>query len=35
VIIVSIDETLRVTPAMEVGVSNHVRFVEEIVGLLG
>jgi hypothetical protein len=27
-------QTLRVTPAMEAGVSNHVWTIEEIVGLL-
>jgi hypothetical protein len=30
-----IHQTLRVTPAMEAGVSDHVWLVEEIVGLLG
>jgi IS1 family transposase len=30
-----IHQTLRVTPAMEAGVSNHVWSIEEIVGLLG
>ena len=30
-----IHQTLRVTPAMEAGVANHVWTVEEIVGLLG
>ena len=30
-----IHQTLRVTPAMEAGVANHVWSVEEIVGLLG
>lgn len=29
-----IHQTLRVTPAMEAGVSDHVRSIEEIVGLL-
>jgi len=29
-----VDQTLRVTPAMEPGVSDHVWSVEEIVGLL-
>ena len=29
-----IHQTLRVTPAMEAGVSNHVWSIEEIVGLL-
>ena len=29
-----IHQTLRVTPAMEAGVANHVWSVEEIVGLL-
>jgi hypothetical protein len=28
-------QTLRVTPAMEAGVTRHVWSVEEIVGLLG
>lgn len=28
-------QTLRVTPAMEAGVTDHVWSVEEIVGLLG
>ena len=30
-----IHQALRVTPAMEAGVANHVWSVEEIVGLLG
>ena len=30
-----VHQTLRVTPAMEAGVANHVWSVEEIVGLLG
>ena len=30
-----IHQTLRVTPAMEAGVANHVWSVEEIVALLG
>ena len=30
-----VHQTLRVTPAMEAGVSNHVWTVEEIIGLLG
>jgi hypothetical protein len=30
-----VHQTLRVTPAMEAGVANHVWNVEEIVGLLG
>ena len=30
-----IHQTLRVTPAMEAGVANHVWSVQEIVGLLG
>src|SRR5436190_4639622 len=30
-----VHQTLRVTPAMEAGVTNHVWSVEEIVGLLG
>ena len=30
-----VHQTLRVTPAMEAGVSNHVWSVEEIVSLLG
>jgi hypothetical protein len=30
-----VHQTLRVTPAMEAGVSDHVWSVEEIVGLLG
>jgi hypothetical protein len=30
-----IHQTLRVTPAMEAGVANHVWSVEEIVRLLG
>jgi hypothetical protein len=29
------DQTLRVTPAMEAGVANHVWRIERIVGLLG
>jgi hypothetical protein len=29
-----VHQTLRVTPAMEAGVANHVWSVEEIVGLL-
>ena len=29
-----IHQTLRVTPAMEAGLSNHVRSVEELVSLL-
>ena len=29
-----VHQTLRVTPAMEAGVSNHVWSIEEIVGLL-
>jgi hypothetical protein len=29
-----VDQTLRCTPAMEAGVSNHFRNLEEIVGLL-
>ena len=28
-------QTLRVTPAMEAGISNHVWTIEELVGLLG
>jgi hypothetical protein len=28
-------QTLRVTPAMEAGISGHVWSIEEIVGLLG
>jgi hypothetical protein len=31
---VRIHQTLRVTPAMEAGVSDHVWSIEEIVGLL-
>jgi hypothetical protein len=31
---VRIHQTLRVTPAMEAGISNHVWSLEEIVGLL-
>jgi hypothetical protein len=30
-----VHQTLRVTPAMETGVSNHVWAIEEIVALLG
>jgi len=30
-----VHQTLRVTPAMDAGVTNHVWSVEEIVGLLG
>jgi len=30
-----VHQTLRVTPAMEAGLANHVWSVEEIVGLLG
>lgn len=30
-----LNQTLRVTPAMEAGVSDHVWSVEEVVGLLG
>jgi len=30
-----VHQTLRVTPAMEVGISNHVWTIEELVGLLG
>jgi hypothetical protein len=30
-----IHSTLRVTPAMEAGVLDHVRSTEEIVGLIG
>ena len=30
-----VHQTLRVTPAMEAGVANHVWSIEEIVGLLG
>jgi hypothetical protein len=30
-----VHQTLRVTPAMETGVSNHVWTIEEIVALLG
>ena len=30
-----IHQTLRVTPAMEAGLADHVRSVEEIVALLG
>jgi hypothetical protein len=30
-----VHQTLRVTPAMEAGVSDHVWSIEEIVGLLG
>ena len=30
-----VHQTLRVTPAMEAGVSDHVWSLEEIVGLLG
>jgi len=30
-----VHKTLRVTPAMEAGVANHVWSVEEIIGLLG
>jgi len=30
-----VHQTLRVTPAMEAGLSDHVWSVEEIVGLLG
>ena len=33
--IAKVYQTLRVTPAMEAGVSDHVWTVEEIVGLLG
>jgi hypothetical protein len=29
-----VHQTLRVTPAMEAGVANHVESAEEIVGLL-
>jgi hypothetical protein len=29
------DQTLRVTPAMEEGIADHVWSIEEIVGLLG
>jgi hypothetical protein len=29
-----VHQTLRVTPAMEIGVANHVWSIEEIVGLL-
>ena len=29
-----IHQTLRVTPAMEAGISDHVRSLEEIIGLL-
>jgi hypothetical protein len=30
-----VHQTLRVTPAMEAGISDHIWSVEEIVGLLG
>lgn len=30
-----VHQTLRVTPAMEAGISNHVWEIEEIIGLLG
>jgi hypothetical protein len=30
-----VHQTLRVTPAMEAGVANHVWGIEEVVGLLG
>jgi hypothetical protein len=30
-----VHQTLRVTPAMEVGIADHVWSIEEIVGLLG
>ena len=30
-----VHQTLRVTPAMEAGISDHVRSIEEVVGLLG
>jgi len=30
-----VDQTLRVTPAMEAGISDHVWSIKEIVGLLG
>jgi len=30
-----VHKALRVTPAMEAGVANHVWIIEEIVGLLG
>jgi hypothetical protein len=30
-----VHQTLRVTPAMEAGIADHVRSIEEIVGLLG
>jgi hypothetical protein len=30
-----VHQTLRVTPAMEAGIADHVWSVEEIVGLLG
>ena len=30
-----VHQTLRVTPAMEAGISNHVWTIEELVGLLG
>jgi hypothetical protein len=30
-----VHQTLRVTPAMEAGISDHVWSIEEIVGLLG
>jgi hypothetical protein len=30
-----VHQTLRVAPAMEVGVSDHVWSIEEIVGLIG
>jgi hypothetical protein len=30
-----VHQTLRVTPAMEAGIANHVWSIEEIVGLLG
>jgi hypothetical protein len=29
-----VHHTLRVTPAMEAGIADHVRSIEEIVGLL-
>jgi hypothetical protein len=30
-----VDQTLRVTPAMEAGIADHVWAIEEIVALLG
>jgi hypothetical protein len=30
-----VHQTLRVTPAMEAGISDHVWSIEEVVGLLG